>query len=404
MFVQQQSQSPGCLLEGVRLVRHTPPGQYITEFLVIARFQDTRILPDLSVIRIDGPLADLMADDRNLHAVDRRAEIPICLGRADSTRCAAGGVVGYVKIIGGRQCPRRRYRVQAAWIRCLGTLDDRGQELVVASIPDLVPDGHHAERRMVPVGFENAVQFPLNKLDNLGVFSEELWLASLAGHPAIDPHGGFGLQKDTGAVRRDERRLRWAPAVETDVVHAVRLDRLADPQPRFHIRRRIARQRENTAVQRSTQEDRPAVQQNPLIPALDISKTKLILPVIGIRFVTRMAAERNSEFVQGRRKLIPRTHRTGHPRLAFDNCFLAGNRKFRPSRTGALRILVGLNPEGQVSGCCPPGLIPDRRQQPNGPGFRVWDDSDVSDPHRIACPQFDSSDDAIPHGLRVLGV
>src|ERR1700761_302042 len=115
----------------------------------------------------------------------------------------------------------------------------------------------------------------------------------------LRPCRTFDRKIKTGRVSSFKRRLRRTPGMKTQVIQPIRPGDPEDPRPRSKIRRRIARQWENGAFQRSPQEDPAPIYNKDLTISLKATHSEYHLTPVAI-------TKPNIQRIQIRMVLIPK--------------------------------------------------------------------------------------------------
>jgi hypothetical protein len=219
--------------------RHPPQSvlrQSFLEDLEIARFQVTGVLPHLVEVRINAPLADLMTHHRDVTRLDVVTIVdPGCRRFPVDARFQAltpglnARVRSGMPLILRDLRPARRRRPETTRIHGSKMLHVRGQIGGVFGTARLVAVRHQDERRMVPVGPEDAI--------GLLVHPAVHGLSISQRRRGIRPTRSLHVQVHPQFIGRHEGRFRRAIRMEPKVVQPMALGRLNDPPPRRHIHR-----------------------------------------------------------------------------------------------------------------------------------------------------------------------
>ena len=241
---------------------HAVIAQQVAEDFKITGFIGTRILADFLEVGEGAPLALLVGDDGRLvgHRVliiawELDAAVVIVVGR----RCRT---VPLVESSGSTLDVILRTAVPSPAATDAGTAVELRRIIlthllhpVVAVVHPvagrLVAGSHHHERRMVAELVENTLRLLNEVVVNLH--------AATQADTVVRPRRTFHLQVEAQTVGNGESRLRRAVAVEADVVQAVLLTLAEDTLPRRFVGRWIARLGETAVLDRTSQEERATV-------------------------------------------------------------------------------------------------------------------------------------------------
>ena len=122
-------------------------------------------------------------------------------------------------------------------------------------------------------------------------------LSTTQTNAVIGPRGSLGLQVDAHLVGSGKGSLGRTIAVEAHVIQPVLLTLTEDGQPRVHVGRRIARFREAAVLDRTTQEERTAVEHE--LAPLDADVAQADVGLVEI------VASLNGETIEIRMELVP---------------------------------------------------------------------------------------------------
>ena len=248
-LITKSLQAAGGVEELFSHISHSFFRQGFPKYFQILGFQYARIFLYLLEVRIDTPLADLVADSRHILSDDTGKVIirswgfpvdntPETCSPSLDTRIRGIPVIG-IPDIG----PSASAGINATGVLTFPIIDQAGQISHLISSSRFIPIHHHAERRVVAICFQDTVAFLLQPL--------------ILRFAATDLRPGptFHLQIDSHTVRHMESGFRRTPGMEADMVQAIFLTGTVDLCPIVRLHGGIACQRENTAFQRAPEED-----------------------------------------------------------------------------------------------------------------------------------------------------
>jgi hypothetical protein len=242
-----------------RLAGHAMRRERFPEDLEIARLEVAGVFGDLVEVGIDAPLADLVANDRHLSRGDVGAVVGAGLGRF--------GVDARLQPLAPRLDARRRQHVKLV-LRQLGPAgaagvepariggfaagDPRAEIGIGGSATGLVGRSHQHERRVIPVGAQDAL--------GLGFEPGVDRLARAEGRRLVGPRGRLDVKIETHLVGGGERGLRRTPRMEPQQVEPVCPRDPEDAPPFRDFGWRVPGLWKNSALQRAAEENLAAVQ------------------------------------------------------------------------------------------------------------------------------------------------
>ena len=238
---------------------------------------------------------------------------------------------------------------------------------------------------------------PVDVVDGSVRIVRRVEAASLVRKLRLEVHAQF--------VGRLERRFRRTPRVEPIVVHAVRLGDAQHAEPARLVHRRIARQREDGAVELAAKIGRPTVDGELRPTRREVPQAEAHVTGVGQRFaaaslgiqVHRQADQRRVELVPQRGLVAEREDGLDRPALAIDF-----HREALPGeayRLGRVERSAG-DFQRALDGLA--GRVADGRLDHGRAIGDVRIDLHVAQPDRVLGMQLDAPDDAIPVRLRPL--
>jgi hypothetical protein len=207
---------------------------------------------DLGEVRVDAPLADLVADDGDGAFGDEVAVVGQRLGGAGvdaGFQAVAPGVDAglgrAVPLVFGELGPAGGGGEEDARLGGFVVVDPFREPGAVLGAAGLVAAGHEDEGRVVAVGAEDAV--------GLGVEPRVDGLAGAEFGGVVGPRGGLDMEIETEFVGGDEGGLGRAPRVEAKEIQAVGFDDAEDAFPFGDVGGRVAGARVVGAVERAAE-------------------------------------------------------------------------------------------------------------------------------------------------------
>jgi len=282
-------------------------GQILAEQLKISWFQHTRVFLHLFKIREHTPLTDLMADHWDIPAagsspmVKDRLRLPGIDDAPDPFAPPLNPGVTEAMVIVDRQLgPSGAGSEQPAGIEFLEMCHVLPQIGVAVPARGLIAVCHHAKRRMIAIGPDNPFGLTIYKGIQRKPRSDH--------SPLIGPTATLHLQIHPSPVGSNEGCFRRTLGVKPDVIQTVGLDDTIYSAPGGSVHGRIAREREDIALQSSSEKDRVSVHMKQTVANRKLPHPKINRP----RILARGRNQHGLHDIHLRIKLTPQDRMLTH--------------------------------------------------------------------------------------------
>lgn len=286
------------------MIAHVVFVESVAESFEVFWFEAAGVFGDFIKIGICAPLADFMADDRDLAGSDVIAVIGASFGRLSvdpgvqtATPALNARVGGDVKLI----FPKLRLACSAG-IKTPRVLDfemaNPSGEVGVAFVPcGLIAVGHQNKARVISIRFENAFGFGVN----LGV--DRLAIADRGG--LIGPRTSFHVEIKSQFVGRHKSGFGRTPGMKAYQIKPMRLGYADNAFPRFQIGGWMPGFGKNAALQRAAEKSFAPVDQELRALSGNFAQAKGGVLAVNIIKAIGAAAQFGSNFIERGGELIP---------------------------------------------------------------------------------------------------